>query len=311
MSELILHQYASSPFSEKVRLILGFKRLAWREVTVPAIMPKPDVLALTGGYRKTPILQIGADVYCDTALIAHVLDQVQPTPPLYPRESGGSEIVAQWADSALFWHAAVPYTMQPAGIAAIFANQPPEVVKAFAADRGPFTASMVRQTTADATAVLHTYLARLESQLADSRVHLMGQSASIADFSVAHCLWYVHRVPELAKILDGYPRVAAWLDRVLAFGHGDRTAMSSAEALAVAAAAKSHAPTQVDEGSGFSVGESVSVMPVDYGRDPSQGALIGLTRQEIVIRRSDERAGTLHVHFPRVGFQLKKQEKSA
>ena len=69
MAELILHHFLTSPFSEKVRLILGYKRLAWKSVLVPGYSPKPDVVALTGGYRRTPLLQIGADIYCDTALI--------------------------------------------------------------------------------------------------------------------------------------------------------------------------------------------------------------------------------------------------
>ena len=29
-------------------------------------MPKPNLTALTGGYRKTPVLQIGADIYCNS-----------------------------------------------------------------------------------------------------------------------------------------------------------------------------------------------------------------------------------------------------
>jgi len=82
MTELIFHHYPSSPFSEKVRLVFGFKGLAWKSVIIPMIMPKPDVIALTGGYRKTPILQIGADVYCDTALICRVLDRLHPERPL-------------------------------------------------------------------------------------------------------------------------------------------------------------------------------------------------------------------------------------
>ena len=73
MSDLILHHYPMSPFSEKVRLILGHKQLAWKSVLIPSVMPKPDVVALTGGYRRTPFLQIGADIYCDTALIARRL----------------------------------------------------------------------------------------------------------------------------------------------------------------------------------------------------------------------------------------------
>jgi len=84
MSDLILHHYAGSPFSEKVRLILGFKRLPWRSVIVPSILPKPDVVALTGGYRRTPFMQIGADIYCDTALMCRELDARKPEPPLYP-----------------------------------------------------------------------------------------------------------------------------------------------------------------------------------------------------------------------------------
>src|SRR5512132_2135786 len=80
MSELIFHHYAMSPFAEKVRLVFGYKNLTWKSVIIPMIMPKPDVIALTGGYRKTPILQIGADVYCDTALIADVLERRQPSP---------------------------------------------------------------------------------------------------------------------------------------------------------------------------------------------------------------------------------------
>src|SRR5262245_38119965 len=78
MSELIFHHYASSPFSEKVRLVFGYKDLDWKSVIIPVIMPKPDVIALTGGYRKTPILQVGADVYCDTALICRVVEHLYP-----------------------------------------------------------------------------------------------------------------------------------------------------------------------------------------------------------------------------------------
>ncbi len=309
--ELILHHYATSPFSEKVRLILGFKGLAWRSVTVPAIMPKPDVIALTGGYRKTPFLQIGADIYCDTALMARVLDERHPEPTLYPASIAGmAQMLAQWADATLFW-TVIPYTMQPAGAAVLFANAPPEVQKAFAADRAPFTSSMVRQTPADATAALHTYLGWLETHMADGRDFLMSGQASIADFSVAQCLWYVHRAPELAKIFEGYPKLSAWFHRMRAFGHGESTPMTSAESIDIAAKAREHAPVEVQPGLGFAAGDAITVMSTDYGRDPVPGTLVGLTRTEVVIERRDERAGTVHVHFPRLGFQIKKHEPAA
>ena len=163
VTDLILHHYSSSPFSEKVRLVLGYKGLDWQSVTVPVMLPKPDVVALTGGYRRTPFLQIGADIYCDTALICRVIERLAPKPSIYPASAGGAaHIVSQWADSALFW-VAIPYTMQPAGIAHIMQGAPPEVLKAFGADRAAMTAGMRRATPADAAAQLKTYLGWIEA----------------------------------------------------------------------------------------------------------------------------------------------------
>ncbi|KNZ31690.1 MAG: glutathione S-transferase [Methylibium sp. NZG] len=308
MTELILHHYASSPFSEKIRLIFGFKGLAWRSVYIPQIMPKPDVVALTGGYRKTPFLQIGADIYCDSALMARVIDRLHPEPTLYPKDvAGAAHLLAQWADSTLFW-SVIPYTMQPAGIAAVFNNAPPEAMKAFAADRAPFSAGMTRQTPADATAALRHYLGWLESMLADGRPHLSGIAASIADFSVAHCLWFVHRAPPLVGIFEPFPRLGAWFERVRAFGHGQGTRLGSIDAVTLAAATSGHAPTRVEPGLGFEPGDAVTVMAIDTGRDPVAGTLVGLNVDEVTIERRDERAGTVHVHFPRIGFQIKKEK---
>ena len=63
---IILHHFDQSPFSEKIRLIFGLKSIAWRSVRISRIMPRPDLMPLTGGYRRTPVMQIGADIYCDT-----------------------------------------------------------------------------------------------------------------------------------------------------------------------------------------------------------------------------------------------------
>ena len=87
MTDLILHHYEMSPYAEKIRLALGLKGLPWRSVLAPMVMPKPDLVELTGGYRRVPVLQIGADVYCDTHVIARVLDRVKPAPPLAPPAS--------------------------------------------------------------------------------------------------------------------------------------------------------------------------------------------------------------------------------
>ena len=303
--ELILHHYDGSPFAEKTRLMLGFKGLAWHSVKVPVIMPKPDVVALTGGYRRTPFVQVGADVYCDTALIARLLEARAPAPRLFPPHLPLAPLLAQWADSTMFW-TAVPYTLQPAGAAHRFAGAPPETMKAFATDRAALTAGMTRQTVADATVNLRAQLAALDAQLVAGGPFLFGD-ASIADFAVAHCVWFVSSGGPVAEVLAPYGALKTWFAGMQAFGHGRPERMGSAEALAIAASATTHAPCAVAPGQGFEAGQAVTVTPTDYSRDPVAGSLVGLDAPEIVVRRSDERAGTVHVHFPRAGFQIKPQ----
>ncbi|WP_309626703.1 glutathione S-transferase family protein [Methylibium sp.] len=303
-SELILHHYPQSPFSEKTRLILGHKRLEWRSVIIPVMMPKPDLLPLTGGYRKTPVLQVGADIYCDSALIASVLEERAPEPSIHPAESAGAaQLMAQWADTTLFW-TVVPYTIQPAGLAAIFAGAPSEVIKAFGEDRAALTSGLHWPTVTDATAQLHTHLGWLEQRLADGRAFLGGTQVSIADFSVAHCIWFVKSAPPVVAILDAYPRLLAWHARVLAIGQGHPRELGSGEALAVAASAKGHAPSRVEFGLGFDADEQVTVSATDYGQDPVTGRLVGLTRERVTLERRDDRAGLVRVHFPRLGFRI-------
>jgi len=304
MSELVLHHYPMSPFAEKARLMLGFKQLPWRSVLIPPVMPKPDVVALTGGYRKTPILQIGADVYCDTALIARVLEARQPSPTLYPASAPLAVPLAQWADSALFV-VAVGWAMQPAGVAAIMGGLPPEVLKAFAADRAAMRANAPRPALTDATAQLKLHLAVIAAQLRQGGPWLFGAVPSIADFSVGHCLWFIRQAKPVAQLLDDYPPIGPWLDRLSAIGHATSSEMSSAEALAVAAGAATHAPVTVEPGLGFEPGQAVTVAATDYGTDPVAGSLVGLSGHEVVLQRSDDRAGTVQVHFPRIGFQIR------
>ena len=305
MSEIILHHYPSSPFSEKVRLVLGMKGLGWRSVHVPTMLPKPDVVALTGGYRRTPFMQIGADVYCDSLLMCRVLDRMAPEPPLVPAAIAGiAEIVAQWADTTFFW-TAVPYTTQPAGAAHLFAGAPPEALKAFVADRRAMNPSMRLAPIADAAAALHAYVGRIESMLADGRRFLLGAAASIADVSAAQSIWFMRRAPPIAAHLAPYPNVLAWFERVAAFGHGTSAPMGSDEAIELAAHARSHAPASVAAGQPFAAGAEVRVVASDYAHDEIVGTVVGLDDAEVVIARDDPRAGRVHVHFPRIGFHIK------
>lgn len=310
MSELILHHYPASLFAEKARLMLGYKGLSWRSVTIPPILPKPDLTALTGGYRKTPVLQVGADIYCDTALIARRLEREKSSPTFYPEgQEFTSASLANWADSVLFLHS-VSLVFQPASMALRFAKAPPEVVKAFSADRATFfdggTATRIPLELAQQQ--WPTLMSRLETQLQRNGDFLLGVP-SIADFSVAHTLWFLKQTPVTAPLVDEYPSVLAWYERVIGFGHGAASELSSAEAIEIARAATPAAlPDEVfTDPNGFEVGQQVSVSAVDYGVNPVEGELVFSGREEIILRREDERAGVVHVHFPRFGFRIEKR----
>ncbi|MDQ0082146.1 glutathione S-transferase [Variovorax boronicumulans] len=311
MADLILHHYMTSPFSEKVRLILGAKKLPWKSVFIPPIMPKPDVEVLTGGYRKTPFLQIGADMYCDSALIADVLEHLQPEPTLYPEpEKGMSRILAQWADTTLFW-AAMAWNLQPRGAAEVFAKAPPEAAKAFGEDRGKMSAgNMTRLRPADATSAYKSYLRRLSDML-DEKPFLLGEVPSIADFSAYHPLWYTRRIESVRTILDLTPAVIDWLDRMAAIGHGVPEKFTSDEAIAVAKAATPHTlltDSTFQDDHGIPLGSAVTVRAESFGLEETPGTLVAATRTHYTLERSSERTGTVHVHFPRIGYVLKKAE---
>jgi glutathione S-transferase len=311
MSELILHHYPTSLFAEKARLLLGFKGLSWRSVKISPVMPKPDLTALTGGYRKTPVLQVGADVYCDTALIARRLEQEKALPAFFPE---GQEMIAStfaaWADSVVFQHA-VSLVFQPESIAVRFATLPPEAIKAFIADRAELFSggSATRLSAEQARHQWPTIMARLEQQLQREQGDFLLGEPSIADFALAHSLWFLKATPVTSPLVDAYPAVSAWLGRVLGFGHGAFSEMTSGEALEIARNATPAAlpDEQFEEPNGFQAGQQVVIAATDYGVDPVAGELLFAGCEELIVRREDERGGVVHVHFPRFGFRIEAQ----
>ncbi len=312
MSEIILHHYAESPFAEKIRLILGFKRLSYRSVLVPMMLPKPDVVALTGGYRRAPMLQIGSDIYCDTALIADVLERIQPEPSLYPpMHAASARILAAWADQ--HWFAAgVGFAMQPEGFNSMFERYSPEHRAAFIEDRKAFRKGAPRMALHAATAVLTQHLGHIERQLSDGRSFLLGLDATIADFSFFHPLWFIQRATAVAGFLSAWPGTVQWMHRIAAIGHGTPKPLSSAEAIEIARKGTTATvrTESVQSPGPCVVGARVTVAPTDYGIDPVAGELAAEYTNEWIVKRTDPRAGIVHVHFPRFAYQIE-AEKSA
>ena len=301
MPELILHHYERSPFSEKIRLIFGLKGLTWRSVEIPAIMPKADYVALTGGYRRTPSLQIGADIYCDTQRICAELERRHPEPSLYARGGEGlNTALSMWADKVLFWPA-VRYTI---GInAEAFGAE-------FHADRAQMRGAepnieLIKAAAGPLLTQLHPQLAWIEDMLADGREFLLGASPGLADFAVYHCLWFVRNGGQTALQLGPYKRLLAWMDQIAAIGHGEREDMDSASALSVAKAADPAPWSGETFGAGPELGQRVSVASDDNVAEPVVGDLVISTAHEIAVRRHSDQSGDVIVHFPRLGYLVK------
>ena len=301
MDEIILHHYSKSTYSERVRLAFGLKNLAWRSVSIPPVMPKPDLLPLTGGYRRTPVMQIGADVYCDTQLILRKIESRHPEPSLYPDGSEGLVLaLAWWADKSIF---------SPAlGIVADTIGD--KIPADFVAERKAFGFPLAREDVAPMT---HrhlqqgaAHLAWLAKMLSDGRPFLLHRP-SAADLAAYCPLWLLHHQggPEAEARLPLGP-LRGWYDRVAAIGHGRPLEMSASEALALAAQAKPQALAIAPDGdpSGLKAGEEVVVTPDDTGRDPVRGTLIAADAEELVIRSTHPRVGEINIHFPRAGFDV-------
>jgi glutathione S-transferase len=304
---IILHHFWLSPFSEKIRLLLGHCELDWLSVEQPPRLPRPDLTPLTGGYRKMPVMQIGADIYCDTHVMAPELMRLGERPELLPA-ARADEIteLADWADSRLF-------------MTVITASMGLSAVNSLRREHGYGWGELLRVVTdrvrmmrgADvprippkqARAELKDFLERMSQQMEGA--YRFGEVPTLADFSLCHVLGFGHETLR-AGFLDAYPSLLEWYARMRAIGHGRYRNISRAEALAVAAE-NEPAELPVSGGGlaqGLSIGDAVRIAPADYGTTSTEGELVAATAERWIIARDAGELGRLHVHFPRQGFHL-------
>ena len=267
--EIIFHNFATSPFSEKIRLIFGMKGLAWRSVEIPSMLPKPDLMPLTGGYRKTPVMQIGADIFCDTQIIIREIERRFPQSDLMPNSKGLPYAIGFWSDRSFFM----------ASVPVIFARVGDAMPEAFKKDReamsGSFSVEAMKAVAPFMRDQWRAHANFLAEQLADGRSFLLGDNPSIADAHGHMNLWFLKAaVPDIAdEILSEWPKLGFWFTRLSAIGHGEMTPMDSSEALAIARAATPEAVPADDahDPRGLKPGTRVTIAADDYGRDPVEG----------------------------------------
>jgi glutathione S-transferase len=304
-SQVILHHFEASPFSEKIRLIFGLKKIAWQSVLIPRIMPKPELMPLTGGYRRTPVLQIGADIFCDTQVIVRELEARFPTPSLCPAGHAGMPwMVGMWTDRAFF----------ASTVLLVFGSLGDKVPQDFIADRTklrgtPFDVAAMTAALPHHRAQFRGNMDLLEAELG-ARPWLLGDAVSLADVNAYMNLWYVRsNLADADALFAEFPRLRDWESRLKAAGHGARTDISGADAIAIAHAAKPATPVAPDprDPSGHKPGDRVAVIADEPVRTAVEGEIVALSAQHIAIRRKDARAGEVVVHFPRSGYVVERR----
>jgi len=309
---IILHHYADSPFSEKIRLALRLKNLAWASVTVPVIMPKPDLIPLTGGYRRTPVMQIGADIYCDTAVILSELEQRFQIPKLtLPGHEGLSCMVSSWTDGKWF----------QTSVGVIFGAMGDAVPKPFIKDREklmgrPFNVAAMTKAAPMLQDQWRAQLLWIETRLrggtgAGAGNYLISTKPGLVDVHAYMNVWFVSKtMPEfVATCFEQAPYTKAWFERLRAASGPDPEEISAGTALDIAHRSGPRLVAAVVDGrepQGLDVGEYVAVAPDDYGQDWVEGTLVHIDGQRTTIARSSDDLQTVNIHFPRAGYLVRR-----
>ena len=306
MSIPILHHYEFSTFSEKIRTALGFKQLTWRSVDIPGMPPRPLLTPLTGGYRRAPVLQIGADIFCDTHAILSALERLKPSPSFFPTGQEGLARGLGFAWERQMWVPTIGVLVHYIG-----EHIPPEFIK----DRkeGYLGIDISKNAMApqfeEHVQFVRAQIAWLAQSLKASK-YVMGDQLSAADLACWQTIFLLRKncPPDIDTLLN-LGDILPWYESIAAIGHGVHSTMKAEEAFEIAKTGTPMPITHIKPSinpEGISLGSKVSVTPEDNARVPVLGSLVGCDAFNIVIHRRDELAGDLHVHFPRLGYTLAK-----
>lgn len=299
---MILHHYEMSPFSEKIRLMFGYAGLSWQSLISPEMPPRPKLDPIVGGYRRIPVAQAGADLFCDTRLISEELAVLADRPELsYLSADSDTRAFIEDLDTRVFWACVLSIPMGVT-LKQLIRSLGWRGALRFIKDRAGVGrhARMEAPSPKEAARQFKEHLESLEQRLESD--FLFGDSPVLADFCAYHTLWFKREVGGLPTP-EGLPGLDEWYQRMTGFGHGQRSEISAADAVS---AARDNAPRPIaDEDTRDSrVGSSVSIRPSDYALDAVEGTLVGCSEQGYTVARESEVAGTVHVHFPRAGFDL-------
>ena len=296
----VLYHYPMSPYSEKLRLTMGLRGMAWSSIQVSPQPPRAALDRMLGGYRRIPVLQRGAHFYCDTRLAFEALHDDDRSATLLDQDD---EALRDWAEREIFF--AVFSVVSPIKVLAFLARQMGLLgIGRFMRDR----TQMMRNATLDvltakrARKAVQEFIAHLGVRLSAS-LYLSGTAPGYLDLCCYHPLWMACQIDR--RVASAWsPSVSQWMKRIEALGHGEVLPVTWNRVLQDIAENQSVVAGVVAEP--FQVGERVGVAPSDYARDETAGELVSLDKDRIVMSRTLDSGHAIYLHFPRKGFELRR-----
>lgn len=283
--------------------MLGYAELEWRSAISPAMPPRPMVDPLAGGYRKIPVAQIGADIFCDTRVISSEVARLA-NQPLLAMENCSDDVqdFVQYVDSTVFMSTVVTGSPKKAMLL-LLTNFTPWSAYRFIKDRAGIqkTSNSKRIRAADGVKIMRDFTRDLDEKLA-GQTYLFSDQPCIADFSVYHVLWFRNKTRgnnDLRKLEN----LSKWWRAMPKFGHGQSKTIRKNEVLQQALDVQ---PRKLP-GKGKKhalIGKSVQIQPDDYAQNPVQGTLVYTDNNRWIVARESAECGTLHVHFPVQGYEI-------
>ena len=303
VAAMILHHYGVSPYSEKIRCLFGYTDMAWQSVVVPPLPPRPVLDPLVGGYRRIPVAQIGADLFCDSNLIAEEIADLASNPQLALAHCAAEiQAFVQHTEQTVFM-AVVQSVVPKSAMAMLLPRYWPWQILKLMRDRAKVakTSKAPRLTRSERTDALASFCDGIETRT-NSNAFLFGETPTIADFAAYHVVWFAD-LTRPGQLLQGKSHALAWQARMHAFGHGE---MAKIKPALVFQTARESEPRQIanTQREHREIGASVVVRPNDYAREGVTGQLVGADVDRWIIARHTDRFGTLHVHFPTRGYEL-------
>lgn len=246
---LVLHQLEESPFCDKIRRALHWKRLPYAIHEVPLLEALTTYPRKVSPIGKVPALEVDGRVVADSTDIAYFLEERWPEPPLLPRDPAERALchfLEDWADESLyFYEMRLRFTFpknRARWTAALLAHDgalmratgAPVVVRAIrkqCREQG-----VGRRPEEMVLRDVDRHLDALAAWLA-GKAWLVGSALSLADLAVFAQLRCIDCAEEGHARIAARPSVVAWMARVAGATGPDRIAAGTGTAVAPPSAA--------------------------------------------------------------------------